>query len=192
MSAGFVERKKAKKITHLMPTQAGNSLITVLPEMLQSPLLTAEWEHRLKQVERGELSPEDFMEAISAMVRELVETCEAVPGAEVLFPTGKKKIGPCPRCGSAVSEGKPGFFCESPSCRFALWKDNRFFAAKKKSLDKNAASALLNEGHLYLKDCWSEKTGKTYNATVYLEDNGEKTNYRLEFDKSDYNGNTHE
>ena len=191
VSAGFVERKKAKKITHLLPTQAGNSLITVLPEQLQSPLLTAEWENRLKQVERGELSPEDFMEAISAMVRELVETCQAVPGAEVLFPTGKKSIGPCPRCGGNVSESKPGFFCENPSCRFALWKDNRFFAAKKKTLDKNAASDLLNKGSLYLPDCWSEKTGKTYDATVYLEDNGEKTSYRLEFGKSD-NGNAHD
>lgn len=131
------------------------------------------------------------MEAISAMVRELVETCQAVPGAEVLFPTGKKSIGPCPRCGGNVSESKPGFFCENPSCRFALWKDNRFFAAKKKTLDKNAASDLLNKGSLYLPDCWSEKTGKTYDATVYLEDNGEKTSYRLEFGKSD-NGNAHD
>ena len=86
MSTGFVERKKGRKITHLIPTQEGNSLITVLPEQLQSPLLTAEWENRLKQVERGELSPEDFMAAISAMVRELAATCAPVPGGEVLFP----------------------------------------------------------------------------------------------------------
>ena len=191
VAAGFVERKKAKKITHLLPTQAGNSLITVLPEVLQSPLLTAEWENRLKQVERGELSPEDFMEAITAMVRELAATCAPVPGAEVLFPSGRKAIGPCPRCGGAVSESKRGFFCENPACRFALWKDNRFFAAKNKTLDTAAASALLNEGKLYLPNCRSEKTGKTYNATVYLEDSGEKTNYRLEFDKSADNGNAH-
>ena len=184
VSTGFVKRSKAKKITSLIPTQEGNSLITVLPEMLQSPLLTAEWENRLKQVERGELSPEDFMEAIAAMVRELAATCSPVPGGEVLFPSGKESVGPCPRCGGNVTENKKGFFCENPSCRFALWKDNRFFAAKRKDLDKAAAAALLNEGKLHLTGCWSEKTQRTYDATIYLEDDGEKTNYRLEFDSS--------
>ena len=182
VSSGFVERKKAKKVTSLIPTQEGNSLITVLPEMLQSPLLTAEWENRLKQVEQGELSPEDFMEAISAMVRELAATCSPVPGGEVLFPSGKERVGPCPRCGGNVTESKKGFFCENPSCRFALWKDNRFFAAKKKDFDRDTAAALLNVGKLHLTGCWSEKTNKTYDATVYLEDDGEKSNYRLEFD----------
>ena len=190
VSAGFVERRKSKKITHLLPTQEGNSLITVLPEQLQSPLLTAEWENRLKQVEHGELSPEDFMEAISAMVRELAATCAPVPGGEVLFPSGKEAVGPCPRCGGNVTESKKGFFCENPSCRFALWKDNRFFAAKKKDFDKDAAAALLNEGKLHLTGCWSEKTKKTYDATVSLEDDGEKTNFRLEFDNGkSSNGN---
>ena len=181
VSAGFVERRKAKKVTSLIPTQEGNSLITLLPEQLQSPLLTAEWENRLKQVERGELSPEDFMGAISDMVRELAATCSPVPGGEVLFPSGKESVGPCPRCKGNVTESKKGFFCENPSCRFALWKDNRFFAAKKKTFDRDAASALLNEGKLYLPDCWSEKTKKTYDATISLEDDGEKTNFHLEF-----------
>ena len=181
VAAGFVERKKSRKITHLMPTQEGNSLITVLPEQLQSPLLTAEWENRLKQVEHGELFPEDFMAAISAMVRELTATCSPVPGGEVLFPSGKESVGPCPRCGGSVTESKKGFFCENPACRFALWKDSRFFAAKQKVLDRASAAALLNEGKLYLPGCVSEKTGRTYNAVIFLEDDGERVNYRMEF-----------
>ena len=52
IATGFVERKKAKKTTHLVPAQTGVSLITVLPEQLQSPLLTAEWEYKLKMVEK--------------------------------------------------------------------------------------------------------------------------------------------
>ena len=42
-----------------MPSHDAVSLITVLPEQLQSPLLTAEWEYRLGEIERGELAPED-------------------------------------------------------------------------------------------------------------------------------------
>lgn len=181
VSSGLVERKKAKKITNLIPTQAGNSLVTVLPEALQSPLLTAEWEHRLGEVERGTLDPEDFMDGIASLVTELVGTYQPVSGWEVLFPSNKEHIGICPRCGGAVTESKKGFFCESPSCRFVLWKDSKFFSAKKKSLTKSVAAALLKDGQVKLKGCWSEKTGKTYDATVILEDDGERANYKLVF-----------
>src|SRR5699024_4902784 len=61
VSTGFLERKKSKKTVQLMPSKDAVSLITVLPEQLQSPLLTAEWEYRLGEIERGELAPEDFM-----------------------------------------------------------------------------------------------------------------------------------
>ena len=181
VATGLVERKKARKITSLVPTQAGSSLVAVLPEALQSPLLTADWEQRLGQVERGELSPEDFMEGIAAMVKELVKTYQPVPGAAVLFPSERETVGPCPRCGNAVTESKKGFFCENRECRFALWKDSKFFSAKKKTLTKTVAAALLNKGRVKLTGCYSEKTGKTYDATVVLEDDGARANYKLVF-----------
>ena len=78
--------RHSKKVANLLPTPAGTALITVLPEQLQSPLLTAEWEHRLQEVERGALAPEDFMDGIAAMLRELIATYQPVPGAAVLFP----------------------------------------------------------------------------------------------------------
>ena len=115
VSSGFVERKKAKKVTTLLPTATGTALITVLPEALQSPLLSAEWEHRLKEIKRGGLTPEDFMDGIAAMLRELVETYQAVPGADVLFPPDGERIGKCPRCGKPVTESKKAFFCRSIS-----------------------------------------------------------------------------
>ena len=74
VSTGFLERKKSKKTVQLLPSHDAVSLITVLPEQLQSPFLTAEWEYRLGEIERGELSPEDFMAGISAMLQELVRT----------------------------------------------------------------------------------------------------------------------
>jgi len=184
VSTGLVERKKAKKLTTLVPTQAGASLITVLPEALQSPLLTAEWEHRLSEVERGTLAPAGFMQGITALVSDLVQTYQPVPGANVLFPSGKERVGPCPRCGGAVTESKKGFFCENPACKFVLWKENRFFAAKKKVLTKAVAAALLKNGCVLLKGCCSERTGKTYDATVILEDDGGKTNYKLNFGRA--------
>ena len=64
VATGFAERRKAKKSVRLVPTEAGVSLITVLPEQLQSPLLTAEWEHRLKEIECGELGADEFLDGI--------------------------------------------------------------------------------------------------------------------------------
>ncbi|MBQ6207640.1 MAG: DNA topoisomerase III, partial [Oscillospiraceae bacterium] len=90
--------------------------------------------------------------------------------------------GKCPRCGADVNERKQGYFCENRACRFALWKESRFFAAKKKALTKSVAAALLKDGRVKLTNCYSEKTGKTYDATVFLEDDGTKTNFRLEFE----------
>ncbi len=183
VSSGFVERSKAKTNTALLPTALGTALITVLPESLQSPLLTAAWEHWLKEVEHGELAPEDFMEGITAMLRELIRTYKPIPGAEVLFPSDREIIGKCPRCGKNVVEKKPGFFCEDRACSFALWKDSRFFTAKKQQLTKKAAAALLEDGKVQLTGCYSPRTGKTYDATVYLVDDGKQVSFRMDFPK---------
>ena len=183
VSSGFVERKKSKKVVNLLPTSTGTALITVLPEQLQSPQLTAEWEHRLKEIERGEIVPDSFMDGITAMLGELMQTYNPIPGAEVLFPSGREMVGKCPRCKADVTETPKGFFCENSACSFALWKNSKFFTAKKKTLTKTLAATLLKDGRAPLKACYSEKTKKTYDAVAVLEDDGTKTAYRLEFER---------
>ena len=92
-------------------------------------------------------------------------------------------FGKCPRCGGDVTESKKGFFCEKNDCRFGLWRDNKFFAAKRAALTKKVAAALLADGRVKLTGLYSEKTGGTYDATAVLEDTGESVRFRLEFDK---------
>ncbi len=182
VKTGQIERKKGKKGCVLLPTQKGVSLITVLPEELQSPLLTAEWEQKLKQIERGEIEPGAFMEEITDMVRNLVRHGCPVPESGVLFAEETKSIGVCPRCGSAVVERPKGFLCSNRDCRFALWQQNPFFAAKKKELTAAIASALLKEGRAFVKGLYSPKTGKTYDAAIVLDDSGgQYVNFKLEF-----------
>ena len=182
ISDQFVIRTKSKKVSYLRPTELGIALITVLPEQLQSPLLTAEWEHRLKLVESGTLSDTDFMQGITEMLTEMVEDYKPYPGSEVLFPEKEDVVGKCPRCGTNVEERKRGFFCMNPNCRFVLWKNSRFFEVKKKKLDKATAAALLKFGQVPMKGCYSEKTGKTYDATAIMVDKGDKVDFKLEFD----------
>lgn len=182
VKTGQIERKQSKKGCVLLPTQKGISLITVLPETLQSLLLTAEWEQQLKQIERGELEPALFLQEITEMVRGLVQNSHSVPENSVLFAEESQMIGVCPRCGSTVVERPKGFLCSSRDCRFALWRQNSFFAAKKKELTTAIASALLKEGRAFVKGLYSPKSGKTYDATIVLEDSdGPYVNFKLEF-----------
>lgn len=181
VAGGFVERKKGRKTVSLVPVQAGVSLVTILPEQLQSPLLTAEWEHKLGRIERGELSSDAFLAEITQMVQTLVSEYQPVPGAEVLFPSGREIVGQCPRCGSDVTESKKGFFCEKSDCKFGLWRDNKFLATKRISLTKRDVMALLKNGRVHVTNIFSEKTGKTFEADLLLDDNGERTVYRFDF-----------
>ncbi|WP_069988297.1 DNA topoisomerase 3 [Massilioclostridium coli] len=186
VASGFAERKKKQ----LLPSEKGFHLIAVLPDVIKSPALTAEWESKLKQVERGELSADSFMDGIFSLTKELVkQNHTADPAYASLFVKSgsaeRKVIGLCPRCGNPVYEGKKGFFCENPSCSFALWKDNHFFTTKKKSITKTVAAALLKEGRIFISGLYSEKTGKTYDAMVIMEDTGDKyVNFKLEFSKT--------
>ena len=183
VSAGFLERKKNKKTVQLLPSHDAVSLITVLPEQLQSPLLTAEWEYRLGEIERGQLAPEEFLDGISTMLKDLVGTYQVIKGTEYLFAPPREVVGKCPRCGGEVAELQKGFFCQNDSCRFAIWKNNKWWAAKKKQPTKAVVSALLKDGRVRVTGLYSEKTGKSYDATVVLEDDGQYANFKLEFDQ---------
>ena len=183
ISTGFMERKASKKQMILCPTRIGVSLITILPEVLQSPLLTAEWEQKLKKIENGNLSEAEFMDAIAKLVQELVQDFAPVPGAEVLFPSNKEILGKCPRCGAPVTESRKGFFCERNSCRFALWKDNKYLTSKRISLTAPMVSALLKDGQVPVKNIYSERTGKSYNAVLTLTDDGVRSSYGLDLSR---------
>ena len=181
---GFIERKGDKKTKYLIPTHKGEALITVIPEAIQSASMTAEWEQKLLEVERESYSSDQFMGEIESLVRELVDTYEIVQDAEVLMKPMHAPLGKCPACGSDVIEKSKGFFCENKECKFALWKDNRFFDSLSKKLTKQVAEQLLSKGKANLKKCRSVKTGKTYDTTVVLSvsDNG-SAQFTLDFSK---------
>ena len=177
---GFLERKGNKKTKVLLPTDKGKALITVMPEEIQSPEMTADWETKLLQIERSEMEPETFMTEIKEMISSLVTTTEAAKGANALMKN--KIIGVCPNCGKSVVEREKGWFCENRECRFVLWKDNAFFKRLGKRLDAHVADKLLRDGRVRLKDCKSAK-GKTYNATVLLSCEADgRSKFSLEFE----------
>ena len=181
VSGGFVERKGK----NLIPTKAGVNLVTVLPELLTSPKLTADWEQRLNEVAKGQASPEDFMDGIEAMAAELVRKYSHISeDGQKLFQPEKETVGLCPRCGKPVYEGKKNFACSDRACQFVMWKNDRFWTSRRKEMTRKMAADLLKKGRTSVKGMWSEKKGSTYDAVVILDDTGGKyVNFKLEFPK---------
>ena len=182
VKSGFAERKGKQ----LIPTPNGNALISILPDMLTSPMLTAEWENNLTQIAKGAADAGDFMQRIEAMARELVKENTTADKSKAVFTGGEEKpsIGKCPRCGSPVHEGKKNFYCSNRDCAFTMWKNDRFFEERKVTFTPKIAAALLKSGKANVKGLYSPKTGKTYDGTVVLADTGGKyVNYKIEVPK---------
>ena len=108
---GFVKRERKQMI----PTEDGMKLITILPDVVKSPKLTADWENELTLVSKGEVAADQFMSGIEAMVTDLVKTYHSVSDEhKAMFGTGKggqEVLGKCPKCGADVVKGKFGAYC---------------------------------------------------------------------------------
>ena len=177
VKGGFVERKGKQ----LIPTKSGIELVCVLPEVLTSPQLTADWENNLTQIAKGNADPDSFMTGIETMTRELVSTYPFLSDKEKeRFKEEKPVIGKCPRCGADIYEGRKNYYCANKDCAFTMWKNDRFFEERKVTFSPKIAAALLKDGKAKVKKLYSPKTGKTYDGTILLADTGGKyVNYRI-------------
>ena len=184
--------KRDKK--NLLPTEKGINLIKVLPDKVKSPLLTADLENSLKRMEKGEVSADGFMKSINSFIADVINTHGNVTAEHAKLFGGAKGgngfgeiIGICPRCGGNIAESPKAFSCEhtrSKACGFTLWKENKWFASQGKKITKTIAISLIKDGKVFIKDLKSQKSGKTYSATVVLDDNKDGyTNFKLDFGK---------
>ena len=174
IKTGFIQRKGK----NLLPTEKAYRIVDIVPEKVKSAVLTAEWEQKLEQIYQGKASRDEFMEGIRAFVTELVDGYK-----ENFAENGKEIIGTCPRCGRRIFEGRTNYYCEADRdvCSFVIWKDEKFFASKKKPLTKPMVKALLKRGRIRCVNLYSERTGGTYEAYVRMVDTGQYVNFRLEF-----------
>lgn len=108
---GFVKREKKQ----MLPTEDGVRLITVLPDVIKSPKLTADWENALTLIAKGEYSMQTFMGGIEDMVRGLVGTYHSISDDQKsMFGNGSQEpLGTCPKCGGDVVKGKFGAYCKN-------------------------------------------------------------------------------
>ena len=161
---GFVKREKTERssVYRLIPTEDGMKLITVLPDVVKSPKLTADWENALTLVAKGELDREDFMAEIEQMVSELIHTYHEVSDEQKkMFAQEQKVFGKCPHCGKNVVSGKYGAYCTG-KCGMNV---NRIMG---KVLTEEQVESLLAGKKTLLKGLTS-KAGKKYDAYIIPE-----------------------
>ena len=176
---GFVKREKKQMI----PTEDGMKLITVLPDVVKSPKLTADWENALTLVAKGEMEREDFMGDIETMVSGLIHTYHEVSDEQKkMFAQEQKVLGKCPNCGGEVVKGKYGAFCKN-KCGMNV---SRIMGV---SLSDEQVESLLAGKKTLLKGLTS-KAGKKYDAYIipsgteeyhYTKDGEEKSGVQFKF-----------
>lgn len=179
VTSGYVRRNGRQ----VLPTEAGCELVSILPDHLKSAAMTAQWENKLLAVEKGTVESARFLEEIVGMVREVLEECRNIPVEEQQRFRGKEEVGRCPVCRGPVYEEKWNFCCGNRDCSFALWKDDHYLACMQKKMDRCMASELLNEGKTFVKDFYSTKKKKHFEAALLMEVKDGMVQFRLEFPK---------
>lgn len=182
ISSGYAVRKKRQ----ILPTEDGSKMIAIMPDYLKSVQITADWENRLLRMERGEIKSETFMRDIYALIDRILMSCKEVPQEMQRRyadsnQASKGEIGKCPMCGSTVFEGKNKYYCSNRECSFTLWKETKYLSSMKKSITRKMASDLLAKGKTPVKDLFSAKTGKRFEADLQMHVDNGKVSFNLEF-----------
>ena len=180
VSSGYVQRKGKQMI----PTEDGVAAIRNIPDYLKSASMTAEWENDLLRMERGEIKPHDFMQGIHGLLDKMLADLRQIPTVAAAPYHNKVSVGNCPVCGNPVHESKLSFCCADRSCKFALWKESRYLANMRKTLDKKMAVDLLKKGRTHVKDFYSVKKDKTFAADLVMRVEDGRAQYSLEFPKA--------
>lgn len=164
----YIERNKKK----IVATEKGVNFISVLPDEIKSAKLTADWETALQNIEKGEVSPKNFMSEIEKFTKELVEKYSE-KAENSPFAKEKEILGKCPRCGQNIYEGKMSYYCESgkEGCGFTVWKKVKY---PDTSVSPEQMKSLLSNGKAKLEAV--SKEGKKYTADFALEDTGKYIN----------------
>ena len=180
VSAGYVQRKGKQMI----PTEDGVAAIRNIPDYLKSASMTAEWENDLLRMEHGEIKPHDFMQGIHGLIDKMLADLRQIPTVAAAPHHNKVSVGNCPVCGNPVHESKLSFCCADRSCKFALWKESRYLANMRKTLDKKMAVDLLKKGRTHVKDFYSVKKDKTFAADLVMRVEDGRAQYSLEFPRA--------
>jgi DNA topoisomerase-3 len=184
----LTEKYMLREGRELIPTAKAFQLMTLLRGLEVEELcradLTGEWEYKLSQMEKGQLSREAFMQQIQAMTEKLVKKAkeydrDTIPGDYATLST------PCPNCGGVVKENYRRYACTgangaSEGCGFSFTK-----SPAGRTFETAEAEQLLRERRIGPLEGFRSKAGWPFVAEVAIVRDEENSNFKLEFDFGD-------
>ena len=183
----LTEKYMLREGREIIPTAKAFQLMTLLRglevEELCRAELTGEWEYKLSQMEKGQLSREAFMQQIAAMTERMVKKAkeydrDTIPGDYATL------AAPCPNCGGVVKEnyrryacvGKPG----AEPCGFSFGK-----SPAGRTFETAEAEQLLRDRKIGPLEGFRSKAGWPFTSEIVIKYDDEAHNYKLEFDFGD-------
>ncbi|RGE46441.1 DNA topoisomerase III [Comamonas testosteroni] len=184
----ITEKYMLREGRELIPTAKAFQLMTLLRGLQVEELcradLTGEWEYKLSQMEKGQLSRDAFMQQIQAMTEKLVKKAkeydrDTIPGDYATLST------PCPNCGGVVKENYRRYACtgadgHSAGCGFSFTK-----SPAGRTFETAEAEQLLRDRRIGPLEGFRSKAGWPFTAEVAIVRDEENSNYKLEFDFGD-------
>lgn len=175
---------------NVISTPLGREFYKILPDEIRKPDLTAKWWAIQQEIQDGNAKPEDlYQEVLAAFHRVASIQYPKIQLSNLAGAAGRKSIGTCPRCGKLIVEGKKGYGCSGyrEGCTFTIWKEGqhgvyKVLAASKKKLTEAMVKKLLSEGKVLVRGLMSERTGKTYDAYITMENTEKGVLLNLSFD----------
>lgn len=175
---------------NVISTPLGREFYKILPDEIRKPDLTAKWWAIQQEIQDGNAKPEDlYQEVLAAFHRVASIQYPKIQLSNLAGAAGRKSIGTCPRCGKPIVEGKKGYGCSGyrEGCTFTIWKEGqhgvyKVLTASKKKLTEAMVKKLLSEGKVLVRGLMSERTGKTYDAYITMENTEKGVLLNLSFD----------
>lgn len=175
---------------NVISTPLGREFYKILPDEIRKPDLTAKWWAIQQEIQDGNAKPEDlYQEVLAAFHRVASIQYPKIQLSNLAGAAGRKSIGTCPWCGKPIVEGKKGYGCSGyrEGCTFTIWKEGqhgvyKVLAASKKKLTEAMVKKLLSEGKVLVRGLMSERTGKTYDAYITMENTEKSVLLNLSFD----------
>lgn len=165
-SSNYITRQKKS----IIPTEKGIWLIKTFPiDDLKSPVITAEWEKRLDEIEKNKDTYDNFIANMEGKVSEWTKEVndmerEAAPGEKADGDTGLT----CPSCGKPIIKYKWGYGCSGykEGCRFSVGK------IAGKTLSEKQVTELIKNGKIGPISGFKSKQGKAFSASLKVSDDG--------------------
>ena len=183
----LTEKYMLREGREIIPTAKAFQLMTLLRGLEVEELcradLTGEWEYKLSQMEKGQLSREAFMAEIAAMTERMVKKAkeydrDTIPGDYATLES------PCPNCGGVVKENYRRFACVgkggAEGCGFSFGK-----SPAGRTFETAEANALLRDKKIGPLEGFRSKAGWPFTSEIVIKYDDEAHNYKLEFDFGD-------